>query len=308
MRNTLGFKRIIRGGILNFRRNGTVSLASVLVMTITLSVIAFIVLFQALLQSSLADLKNRVDISVYMTTDTPEEKVLSLKQSLEQLPEVGSVEYVSRDKALEDFRIRHANDYVTLQALSELNGNPLGAILNVRAKDSGQYESIARFLESENDAMAQYTGSVERINYSQNKDIIDRLNVIIDGGKKLGFAVTLILALVSVLITYNTIRLAIYTSREEIGVMRLVGAENKYIRGPFIVEGLLSGVIGTFITILAFIPLTIWAGSNLSDFLGVNLFSYYISNIFQIFFIILIAGAIISAISSVWAVRKYLTK
>ena len=99
MTNALGFKRIVRGGILNFRRNGTVSLASVLVMTITLSVLAFIVLFQALLQSSLADLKNRVDISVYMTTDTREEKVLSLKQSLEQLPEVGSVEYVSRDIA-----------------------------------------------------------------------------------------------------------------------------------------------------------------------------------------------------------------
>ena len=308
MTNALGFKRIVRGGILNFRRNGTVSLASVLVMTITLSVLAFIVLFQALLQSSLADLKNRVDISVYMTTDTREEKALSLKQSLEQLPEVGSVEYVSRDKALEDFRIRHANDYVTLQALSELNGNPLGAMLNIRAKDSGQYESIARFLESENDAMAQYTDSVERVNYSQNKDIIDRLNTLIDGGKKLGFAVTLMLSLVSVLITYNTIRLAIYTSREEIGVMRLVGAENKYIRGPFIVEGLLSGIIGTFITIIIFIPLTIWAGSNLSDFLGVNLFSYYISNLFQIFFIILIAGAIISAISSIWAVRKYLTK
>ncbi len=308
MTNTLGFKRIVRGGILNFRRNGTVSLASVLVMTITLSVLAFIVLFQALLQSSLADLKNRVDISVYMTTDTSEEKALSLKQSLEQLPEVGSVEYVSRDKALEDFRIRHANDYVTLQALSELNGNPLGAMLNIRAKDSGQYESIARFLESENDAMAQYASSVERVNYSQNKDIIDRLNTLIDGGKKLGFAVTLILSLVSVLITYNTVRLAIYTAREEIGVMRLVGAENKYIRGPFIVEGLLSGIIGTFITILVFIPLTIWTGNNLSDFLGVNLFSYYISNLFQIFFIILIAGAIISAISSIWAVRKYLTK
>ncbi len=305
---TTSLKRIIRSGIQNFRRAGTVSVASVCVVTVTLSVITSLILFQSILQSSLNDLKNRVDISIYMTTDADEANILSLKDKISQLPEVSTVEYVSRDQALDNFKVKHSNDYVTLQALGELSDNPLGAILNIRAKDVSQYESISRFLSEDNPSMHSYVKDIERINYAQNKVVIERLTSMINGARSLGFAITLILSIISVIITFNTIRLAIFISREEIGVMRLVGAENKYIRGPFIVEGILYGIISSLLTLIIFIPLSIWIGNNLNDWLGVNLFHYYLANMFQIFCIILLSGLIICVLSSILAVRKYLNK
>ena len=140
-------KRILRSGFVDFWRNSFVSLASVFVITVTLFVIGSLVFLRAVLDSSLTQLKEKVDINVYFVTTAAEEDILGIQTSLEQLPEVAVVEYVSRDQALAKFRERHENDQLTLQALDELNDNPLGAVLNVRAKDPSHYESIARFLE-----------------------------------------------------------------------------------------------------------------------------------------------------------------
>jgi cell division transport system permease protein len=107
-------------------------------------------------------------------------------------------------------------------------------------------------------------------------------------------------------ITFNTIRLTIYFAREEISVMRLVGADNRYIRGPFMIEGIVYGAVSTLITVVLFFFITLWFGKSMTDFLGLNLFSYYLRNIFQIFIIILLSGAILGSISSFLATRRYL--
>ena len=301
-------KRIIRSGITNFTRNGIVSIASVLIVTITLSVIASLIFVQATLHNSLDQIQNKVDVTVYFTTSASEDQILPFKSSIEKLPEVASVTYTSADQALQDFRDRHQNDYLTLQALDELGDNPLGASIDIKAKDPTQYESIVKELENDTALAQGATPIVDSINYSQNKTVIDRLTAIIHGANTLGFAVTLILILISIIITFNTIRLTIYFAREEIGVMRLVGAENKYISGPFMVEGMIYGIIATIITIALFFPATIWLGRNLTDFLGINIYDYFISNFFEIFFIILVSGVILGSFSSVLAVRRYLRK
>ena len=301
-------KRIIRSGITNFTRNGIVSIASVLIVTITLSVIASLIFVQATLHNSLDQIQNKVDVTVYFTTSASEDQILPFKSSSEKLPEVASVTYTSADQALQDFRDRHQNDYLTLQALDELGDNPLGASIDIKAKDPTQYESIVKELENDTALAQGATPIVDSINYSQNKTVIDRLTAIIHGANTLGFAVTLILILISIIITFNTIRLTIYFAREEIGVMRLVGAENKYISGPFMVEGMIYGIIATIITIALFFPATIWLGRNLTDFLGINIYDYFISNFFEIFFIILVSGVILGSFSSVLAVRRYLRK
>lgn len=302
----ISFKRIIRSGIINFRRAGTVSLSSVLVVTVMLSVVGIIIFLQATLQTALQSIRDRVDVTVSFVVSAPEEKILLLKNDLEQLPEVKEVVYKEREVVLADFRDRHQNDYTSLRALDELSQNPFGAMLTIRATDTSQYETIANFLEEENPSMKKYSGLIERINYSQNKEIIERLNGMISGAEKLGLIVTLILAFISALITYNTIRLAIYISKEEIGIMKLVGAENKYIRGPFLIEGVLYGVIGAITTLIIFIPVTLWAKHNLLQFLGIDLFSYYGSNFLQIAFILIIVGVFVSVLSSFVATRKYL--
>ena len=304
----INFKRIIRSGYRNFVRSGFTSIASVLIMTITLFFITSLVFIQAALSTSLNDIKEKVDVTVYFVSDAEETEIMDVKTTLEKLPEVREVFYTSQEEALIEFRDKHSNDYLTLQALDELNENPLGASLNVKAKDPSQYESISNYFESENNLSKSALTIIDKIDYHQNKLVIDRLTSIIDGAKRLGFIVSFVLVLISIIITFNTIRLIIYMSREEINVMRLVGAGGKYIRGPFVVSGILVGLIASLITILLFIPISIWLGNEMTDFVGINLFTYYKDNFFQLFIIMLGSGIIIGGISSAFAIARYLRK
>ena len=134
------------------------------------------------------------------------------------------------------------------------------------------------------------------------------MNTIISGAQQLGFLITLLLVIISIIVTFNTIRLTIFISKEEIGVMRLVGASKMHVRGPFMVEGVIYGVIATAVTMLLFWPATVWLGRNMTNFLGINMYSYYLSSFFQISAILLLSGIILGIISSFLAVRKYLNK
>lgn len=303
-----GLKRITMAGLKNFKRNGLVSWAAVLVVTITLSVITAIILLQAVLHFSLAQIKDKVDVTIYFTTDATEPQILLLKDSLLQLPEVADVTYTSAADALTLFQQRHANDYPTIQALAELGSNPLGAYLNVKTKEISQYETVANFLQSDNALASGPSSIIDKVNYNQNKLVIDRLDAIISGAQKLGFLLTLILIIISIIITFNTIRLTIFISKEEIGVMRLVGASEMGIRGPFMIEGAVYGVVATIITLLLFWPITLWFGHNMTDFLGLNVYDYYLTNFFQILIIVLLSGMLLGVVSSFLAVRKYLNK
>ncbi|MBP6911915.1 MAG: permease-like cell division protein FtsX [Candidatus Pacebacteria bacterium] len=301
-------RRIIRSGFLNFSRSGVVSIASVLVVTVTLSVVTFLIFLQAVLSFSLSEIEDKVDITVYLTLNASQTSTETLVESIKTLPEVKEVTYLSREQALERFREEHKDDYLTLQALDELGDNPLGASLNIRAIETSQYEGIAKFLESPSALASDGSSIIEKVNYFQNKQIIDRLTNIIASARTIGLIVTLLLVVVSVIITFNTIRLTIYIAREEISVMRLVGAENKYITGPFMIEGVIYGVIASVVTMIIFLPITIWLGRSMTDFFGINLFNYYVDNFFQVFFIIVISGIFLGSLSSFLAIRKYLTK
>jgi len=301
-------KRIIKAGFINFSRGGLVSFAALLVVTITLSVITAIILLQVVLYSSLNIIKDKVDVTIYFTVGAPEDKIMALKESLEKLPEVANISYTSSEQALKLFRDRHENDYSTIAALDEIGVNPLGAYLNVKAREISQYESIANFMKGDNALVLGAVPIIDKVNYHQNKLVIDRLNSIISGAQKLGFIVTLILVIISIIITFNTIRLTIFISKEEIGVMRLVGASKMRVRGPFMIEGAIYGIIATFATLILFYPATAWLGRNMTGFLGLNIYDYYLENFFQIFAIILLSGILLGVISSFLAVRKYLNK
>jgi len=283
-------------------------------MTITLFVLGSLVFNNALLQSSLNELKDKVDINVYFVTTAEEPDILALKKSIEAFPEVSKVEYISRDQALIDFKKRHENDELTLQALDELNDNPLGAVLNIKAKEPSQYESVANFLKSNNVISDKGKPIIDKVNYYQNKVAINKLTDIINSSQKSNLAKTLVLIIVSMIVTFNTIRLAIYVSREEISVMRLVGASNMHIRGPFVVAGIMYGILSGLIAMILFYPVTYWFGPlfyPLPLFLGdgvgnLELFKYYIENFAQLVLIIMAAGIFLGGVSSYLAVRRYL--
>ncbi len=294
-------RRVIRTGFINFWRNGWVSLATILVMVITLFVIGGLILGNALVSSTLAQLQDKVDITVYFKGDAKEGDIVALKENLVKLNEVKDVDYTSAADALSAFRQRHADNALITQSLDELGDNPLGASLNIKAKDPSQYESISRFLE------ASAISSIDKINYRQNKTVIDRLSGILSASRNAGFGIILVLSVIAVLVAFNTIRLAIFTSRDEITVMKLVGASSRYVRGPFIIEGLMHGLVAAFFAMAIFYPLTLWLGPLTEQFFGgINIFAYYISNFFQLFAILLVTGCGLGALSSFVAVRRYL--
>ncbi|HAO64907.1 TPA: hypothetical protein DCQ44_02915 [Candidatus Taylorbacteria bacterium] len=299
-------KRMILSGFVNFWRNGTISLSAVLVMVIALFVISSVLFIGALLTSTLNQIKDKVDINIYLVTAAPEGDILALQKTLQAMPEVKSVDYVSSDQALQDFKDRHANDQLTLQALSELDQNPLGAVLNVKAQEPSQYESIATFLQGQNLLSKDGAPIIESVNYEKNKVAIDRLTSIITSGQKLGFAVTLVLVLLAILITFNTIRLVIYMSREEISVMKLVGASNMYVRGPFVVTGVMYGLVAAFLTIILLYPIMFYVRGFTTAFAGVDLLQYYLRHFGEIFLLLIGSGILIGGVSSYLAVKRYL--
>ena len=188
-----------------------------------------------------------------------------------------------------------------------MGDNPLEASLNIKAKEPSQYEGIANFLNEEKYSFFRRPKIIDKINYFENKVAIDKLSRIIDSAERLGLALSLALVIVSVVITFNTIRLTIYISREEISVMQLVGASKNYVKGPFVITGIIVGLISGLITMFIFFPISYWLGNTTQNFfIGLNIFDYYLSNFFQILFIVIGSGVAIGAVSSFLAVRKYL--
>lgn len=301
-------KRIVRAGFISFWRNSFVSVSSIVVMTITLFVIGSLIFLNALLDASLGLLKDKVDVNVYFVTDAPEVNIKSVQTALESLPEVESVVYVSRDEALKRFRERHKDDEIELQALEELGENPLRASLSIKAIDPSQYEKINTFLSDDQSTLSKDTGSiVAKVNFSDNKSAIQKLTDIIAAIERFGLVLTSTLVIVSVIIVFNTIRLAIFIAREEISIMRLVGASDLYIRGPFVFEGVMYGFVSGIITLVAFYPLTLWLGPATQRFFGnINLFTYYTSHFGPIFLTLMVTGVLLGALSSFLAVKKYL--
>ena len=306
----LSIKRVARAGFLDFWRNGFISFASVLMMTFTLFVIGLALFTGVILSSTLEEFRSKADMNIYFTTTAPEVDILALKDSLAALPQVESATYLSRDEALADFRERHKNDQLTLQALEELGENPLGAVLTVKAKEITQYEAIAASLGSEGALGAGAPQIIEKINYydEEHRSAIERLASITDSARWIGLVIIMLFVLVTVAISFNTLRLAIYSSREEISVMRLVGAGQTYIRAPFVVEGVLYGLVAAVATLLLMYPLTWWLGRATASFFGnINIFSYFVSH-FPFFFVVIVgSGVLLGAASSFLAVRRYLT-
>ncbi|MFT5036544.1 MAG: cell division transport system permease protein [Candidatus Azotimanducaceae bacterium] len=300
------FKRIVRSGFVGFWRNAFVSLAAIFVMTVALFVIGATMLLDQLLGATLVTVQSKVDINVYFVTSAEEEDVQALQASIQAQPEVEEVTYTSAEEALALFRERHRNDETIIQGLEELNDNPLGATLAIRAKETSQYEGISQFLEAQKEQEDPKSPLIDDINFVKNKIGIDKLTSIIDAVERSSLVMMLFLIIAAILITFNTIRLAIYTTREEISVMRLVGASNAFIRGPFMLQGTMYGLISGVVALLLLYPILLWLGPATEAFFDFNLFTYFVSEFTSIFGIIVGAGMGLGLISSILAVSRYL--
>jgi cell division transport system permease protein len=299
-------RRTVKSGAVSFWRNSSVSLASVLIMTVTLTVITMILFFGVVMSSTLETIKNKVDINVYFVKSASEDEMVALQNSLKKMPEISGVQYISRKEAYDTFRERHQGEQATLQALDEIGENPLPASLNIKAKDPSQYDAIVEVLKGKEVGVSD-NGIIDKINYTKNKQAIDAITRIINASNKIGFLIAIFFAAVSVLITFNTVRLAIYIFREEISVMRLVGASETYIRGPFVTVGILYGLVSAIVTGLLLLPLTHYLGAWTDKLgTGINLIAYYQEKWLWVILALVVSGCTLGAISSYLAIRRYL--
>jgi len=295
-------KRIIRSGWLSFSRDGGLMTANIFIMAMTISIVSSNFLLKDVSQFLISSIQEKVDISVYFKEEAPEEDILKVQEKIAEIPEIKGVEYISKEKALQSFTERHQDNPILMESLEEVGMNPFLASLNIRAFEANQYQAVTNFLENSN-----FGNLIEKVDYYQRKPVIEKIFSLTSNLNTFGIIFSIILAIVAILVAFNTIRLAIYNSKEEIKIQRLVGASNLFIRGPFLVQGAMAGVIAALISLLIF-SLTSWVLSARVEtlFPGLNLFQFFTSNLLTFFLLQLATGIGLGVISSLIAVRRYL--
>lgn len=313
MLDSITFFRVIKNGILGFWRNLWLSLAATLVLVITLVILSVLVMLYGVTDYSVNTVRERVDISVYFKSAATEPNILQIKQELEGSEIVKSVTYLSAEQAMENFKELHKNDKDITLALEELSDNPLPATLQVKAKELSDYSKISENLTAE-----KYSAFIDKVNFEDNRKVIERLGKTLDFVIAGGLILAIIFSVIAILVIFNTIALTIYNRREEIEIMRLVGATNPYIRGPFLIEALMYSTIATVITGIVFIPVFVKVmpsimqyvsptASNVNFFsLNTNLFSIPVSNFWVLLVFQFGIAVVLTIISSLLAMRRHL--
>jgi len=298
-------KKVMKEGWKIFWRKKFATSGAILMTSIVLLFLGILLLFNTLLSFSMAQLQERVDVNIYFFPEVGQERIFTLESKIKTLPVVKEVQYISRTEAFEDFVETHKTDYLILQSLDELNVNPLGASLNIKTYTPDQYEILIDFIEKDD----SYTSIIEKVNYYQNEEIINRLKSFIATMNSIGAAITLLLVIVSILIISTTTKFIVESLKDEINTKKLMGVSRKYLQGTFFFMGAIQVLISTIISIILLYPLTFWFGSKTETFFGgVNIFNYFAHNVFQIFILLLALGLMLMMISVAFALHKHLKK
>ena len=247
-------------------------------------------------------LQEKVDVTAYFKTEATDEEIGVIAEDVRSLNEVKNVEYVSRESALEEFKSKHSGDVLIQESLAELDTNPLQASLNIEASDPSQYASIVLYLEAN-----KFRSLIDKINFYENEQVINQVERISGGLQNWGFILTMAMALVAVLVTFNTIRLTIYNQKQEIEIMRLVGGSNWHIKAPYLVEGGLYGVFAAIISIVIFYPFVYLASPKVEILMpNASLLGYFTANAFQYVLLVFSVGVLLGIVSSAIAIRRFL--
>jgi len=299
----LHLKRIIKFSWQGICRNKGLSAQAVFVIAVSLFVLTSVFFLRQAGGLLINEVEKKVDIAVYFKKEAEEEKILEIRNELSHSSlGLESVDYISSQSALDSFKSRHQGDTLYLSALEEVEANPFLASLNIKAENPEHYEQISGFLEQ-----SPFSALIEKISYSKNKQVIEKLFRITDFIEIGILALTAFLALLVFLITFNTIKLTILSKKREIETSRLVGGSNWFISGPFIFQGLFYGLFSLLLVDLVFFVSLFALNAPLSDWLlNFNLLTYLKQNIFIILVSQLAFVFALGLLPSFLAVRKYL--
>jgi cell division transport system permease protein len=302
---TLG--RIIHTGTVNFIRNASLAIAAMAVMVVTLTIILFSLVTNETFKHTIDQITNKIDISVYLKDEVTDAQAKDLVSQLDQLENVKSTQYLSKEQVLKRYTTQNAGNADLLSAINSTS-NPLPATILVKPRDLNKIQDIKDFLSKSDIKNLQ---SDEPSYSGDRKEAIDKITHATNVLQRIGIVAVITFTIISALIIFNTIQMAIFNRRDEIQIMRLLGASTNYIRGPFIVESIIYGILSATISVLiinsAFIASSSALQASSLGLLDIQYASDYFSSHFLWFLTLQLAiGIIIGAASSAIATRRYL--
>ncbi len=297
--------RVFKFALKDFWRNLGLSLMTISILILTYLSLNLLVVVNFFTDAAIHVIENRVDISVYFGPSVSDDRILGVRGELTSLPEVKEVEFISRDQALAQFKTTHADQPAILAALQEVGDNPLGAVLVVKAKDAASYGPILQALDSPSIKSLVTDKTVE-----DHRALIEKLTSVTNKVQRAALALSLVFALISLLIVFNTIRVSIYIHREEIAIMRLVGASSNFVRVPFLIEAVLFNLISLgVVAALVFPALGVIEPSARAFFnADVAIGAYYRMHWLEIFGYQFGAVTFLSFVATALSMRRYLKK
>lgn len=298
------FKRAIKSGIISFTRNIGLNIATILVMVLVTIIITSLFLLNPISEVLVQNIKEKISISVYFEEGVQEEEILEIKEKISESINTKEINYISSEKALEKFVEKYKDNFTIMSSLSEIGTNPFLSSLDIKAEEIDDYEKISYFLEN-----APFRYLINKIDYGERKPVIDGIFSIVSATKRGGFVISIIFGLIAIIFAFTAIKSAIYNSKEEISIMKLVGASNWFIKMPFLIQGALVGLISSFFAFLLMLIFFYFFNNQIESFMGeVSVLRIYLSNSIKIILIQFGVGITLGVISSYIAVKMHLSK
>ncbi len=299
----LAFWRIIKFAFQDMGRNIGMSFMTVFILILMLLSINMILVVDRLTKESVALVKEQITVSFYVVQDAKDEDVKKVRDYINSFPEVVNVDLISKEKVLESFQTRHELSREISDALKELGENPFGPTLVVKTREPGDYKKIITALD-----VPEFEPMIEAKSFDGHEEAITRLQNITNRIERMGLGLSIIFAVISFLIIFHTIRVAIYTQRVEISIKRLVGASSWFIRGPYLIESVIYSIFSVTVTFaLVFLALR-WVDPYLGVVFpnGFSLTNYYKSSMLFLVGTQLLAVMVLTVLTSMLAMRKNL--
>ncbi|HPL22645.1 MAG TPA: permease-like cell division protein FtsX [bacterium] len=298
----LTLSRIVKFGFQDVWRNFWLSLATIMILILTLFSVNLLLSLRIIGQAAVDNLKNRVDISIYLKEGVSEDKALGLKARLANLDNVQEVSYVSQADALEAFRRQHQDNPEILQALQELDKNPLTSSLTIKPRDPDQYNQLIEQLSQIQDPL------IGSRNFQDNQALLAKINNITNKINDIAIVISSIFVLIMLLVIFNSVKLAIHSHRQEIAIMKLVGASNFFIKAPFLFSSIIYTVAGVILTAAIFYLFLNVLQPYLDTFFfgyNIDLLQYFNHYWWQIAGLQLLGIGTVNLLASYIAVGKY---
>jgi len=300
----LSIARILQFAFQSFLRNIWLSIVTITIIVLTVLSLTILILINVMTEQAVSSIKQRIDISLYFEAGTPADQVLLVESQINKIQHVKNVEYVSSDIALKKFSETHSNNELIQSALNEIGENPLGPVLIVKADNIDNYPLILQSIKD-----FKIDELTKEIDYDDHKIIMERIELISQKIKQFSLILSIVFAAISLLVVFNTIRIGIYVHKDEIGIMKLVGASNWFVRGPFLVETVLYAIFGCLIFWILFYLLIGFVNPLVAGFfaeIDFSIVDYLLKNFYFIFGFEFLAILILNIISSLLAMNKYL--